>query len=286
MERSFSNKPIGGFKDWEEKIESYIAIISGPAMIKYDKTPYTFRIVEENSDSIFKFRDTLSSRAELGELNVSFKDEHVAIIGLGGTGAYVLDFLCRTPVKEIRGFDQKSFNIHNSFRSPGKLDKSELGKSKAEVYQKRYENFRYNLNIQSKYIYSDSFDELEGITFAFVCVDKGSSRSDIFQLLMKMKIPFIDVGMGLDRDLNLISGTIRTTYFSNENGNNLLDKRLVPLTDLPNLEYENNIQISELNAMNAALAVIKYKQLRTFYFDDNKFEHMLFDINAYNSVAE
>ena len=32
-------------------------------------------------------------------------------------------------------------------------------------------------------------------------------------------------------------------------------------------EYRIHIQIAELNALNAALAVIKFKQIRGFYFD-------------------
>jgi hypothetical protein len=38
---------------------------------------------------------------------------------------------------------------------------------------------------------------LEGVTFAFVCVDRGSARAGIFDLLISRGIPFIDVGMGL-----------------------------------------------------------------------------------------
>ena len=45
----------------------------------------------------------------------------MAVIGLGGTGAYVLDFFVKTPVREIRAFDLDAFHVHNAFRSPGRL---------------------------------------------------------------------------------------------------------------------------------------------------------------------
>ncbi|MBW8330691.1 MAG: hypothetical protein K0M40_01620 [Prolixibacteraceae bacterium] len=62
VQRSFSNKPpCGKFENWFDKIESYVTIISGPAMNKFDVYPYTFRVVAENSNSVFKFRDTLTS---------------------------------------------------------------------------------------------------------------------------------------------------------------------------------------------------------------------------------
>ena len=105
VQRSFSNKPPSGrFKDWFEKIENYVTIISGPAMAKFDANPYTFRVVDENSKSVFKFRDTLTSKAEIGELSAKLEEDTIAIIGLGGTGSYLLDFLAKTPVKEIKGF--------------------------------------------------------------------------------------------------------------------------------------------------------------------------------------
>lgn len=287
VQRSFSNKPpIGHFDDWFDKIESYVTIISGPAMSKFDVHPHTFRSVEEKSNSVFKLRDTLTSRAEIGDLSIKLQDDTVAIIGLGGTGAYLLDFLVKTPVKEIRGFDLDWYHVHNAFRSPGRLELNDLGKRKSEVYGERYENFRKNVNIYPNYITSDSEKDLVGVTFAFVCVDSGKSRAEIFELLIRLKIPFIDVGMGLDRCAGAISGTLRTTFFSNETAKEIVDKRLVPLSDIPDDEYKSNIQISELNALNACLAIIKYKQLREFYVDDNAYYHSLFNLDGLNCVGE
>ncbi len=287
VQRSFSNKPPSGkFEDWFSKIESYVTIISGPAITKFNVHPYTFRLVEENSNSVFKFRDTLTSRSEIGYLSAKLEEDSIAIIGLGGTGAYLLDFLAKTPVKEIRGFDLDWYHVHNAFRSPGKLSPDELGKSKSEVYKQRYEGFRHNIHIHNKYITSDSDIDLAGITFAFVCVDSGVSRADIFKLLIKLKIPFIDVGMGLDRDMGSLSGTLRTTSFSVESAQELVNKRLAPLNDIPDDEYQNNIQISELNALNACLAIIKFKQLRGFYVDDNAYHHALFNIDGLNCVGD
>lgn len=279
VQRSFSNKPANGFTDFFEKIESYVTIISGPAVDLYDVTPLTFNVYNDNNKSVFKVRDTLTSRAEIGHLSKRFEEDVIAIIGLGGTGSYLLDFIVKTPVKEIKAFDLDWFYVHNAFRSPGKLEKEELGKRKTEVYQKRYEEFRFGVDCQSKFILSDSFDDVKDVTFAFVCVDKGSARKEIFELLIKKKIPFIDVGMGLDRLRGKISGTLRTTYIDPDIAEQLLQKKQAPMSDLPNDEYKSNIQISELNALNACLAIIKYKQLKGFYSDDSCYQHMLFTLD-------
>lgn len=289
VQRSFSNKPraTGKFQDFFEKIESYVAIISGPAMELYQADPYTFRAVDQVvSDTIFKFHDTLTSRAEITDLSAKFKDDVIAVIGLGGTGAYVLDFLVKTPVREIRAFDLDLYYVHNAFRSPGRLEQAELGKPKADIYRTRYDNFRYGLSIKRKFIDGSCEDDLNGVTFAFVCVDKGSSRASIFDVLISKDIPFIDVGMGLNRKDGLLNGTLATTYYSSEQGQKLRDKGIAQLVDTSDDLYRTNIQISELNALNACLAIIRFKQLRGFYLEELPFYDLAFEIGSLKIVGE
>ena len=121
-------------------------------------------------------------------------------------------------------------------------------------------------------------NDLSGVTFAFVCVDKGSSRVGIFDLLISLGIPFIDVGMGLDRKRGPINGMLRVTYYPPEGAREIRDKGLAELVDNVDDIYRTNIQIGELNALNACLAVIKYKQVRGFYLDEVSFYHLLFGI--------
>lgn len=288
VQRSFSNKPraTGKFQDFFEKVESYVAIISGPAMHRHELNPYTFRAVKEvMSNSVFKFHDTLTSRAEITDLAAKFKDDVIAIIGLGGTGAYILDFLVKTPVREIRGFDPDLFYVHNAYRSPGPLEESELNRPKAEVYFARYDNFRYGLSLAPKFIDASSVNDLEGVTFAFVCVDKGASRAGIFDLLLSKQIPFIDVGMGLKRREGALSGMLRATYYSAQEGQKVRDANLAPTADDPDDEYRTNIQIGELNALNACLAVMRFKQLRGFYLEGVPSYHLLFKTGDLKTIA-
>lgn len=93
-----------------------------------------------------------------------------------------------------------------------------------------------------------------------------------------MGIPFIDVGMGLDRKRGPLSGMLRVTYYSAERARELRDRRLAELVDGADDIYRTNIQICELNALNACLAVIRFKQLRGFYFDETDPYHLLFGV--------
>lgn len=275
VQRSFSHKlkadgSVRDYVDLFEKIETYVAAISGPAIAKYDVTALTWRDCDDEiEESVFKLRDTMTSRAELSDLAQRFREDVVAVIGLGGTGSYVLDFLVKTPVREIRAFDADRFYVHNAFRSPGRLtaadDEGELGALKASVYGSRYGNFRHGLHIEPVFIDGSSGSHLDGVTFAFVCVDKGSSRKQIFDLLVARQIPFIDVGMGLTRKPGPISGTVRMTYYPPASASEMRLRGYSPEADPREDVYRTNIQIAELNALNACLAVMRFKQLRSFY---------------------
>jgi hypothetical protein len=142
------------------------------------------------------------------------------------------------------------------------------------------------LSFQPKYIDAGSEDSLRDVTFAFVCVDKGSSRAGIFDLLVAKRIPFIDVGMGLNRTRGPINGMLRATYYSVEDAQRLRDMDLAELADHPDEEYRVHIQISELNALNAALAVTKYKQLRGFYFEEESLNSLVIEVGDLKTANE
>ena len=292
IQRRFSNKPrvagnLQGFNNFFDKIESYVGIIAGPAMTTHATTPLTFKAVEDEAEpSVFRYQDSLTSKAEISDLSRKLHDDVIAIIGLGGTGGYVLDFMVKTSVREIKGFDGDAFHIHNAYRSPGKLDEAELGQSKAAVYQGRYASFRDGVQLVQRYLDSESGDAFKGVTFAFVCVDKGSSRAAIFDILIGLGIPFIDVGMGLKRSGGPLSGMLRTTYFAPERALAMRGKGLAEMHDGPENLYRTNVQIAELNAFNAALAVMRYKQLRGFYAEADPTCHLLFDLADLKIVGQ
>ena len=83
VQRSFSNKPPNGFPDFFAKIEHYVTVISGPAMELHGATPLTKRIdADAVEGSVFKYPDTLTSRAEIADLAALLANDVVAVIGL------------------------------------------------------------------------------------------------------------------------------------------------------------------------------------------------------------
>jgi len=120
----------------------------------------------------------------------------------------------------------------------------------------------------------------------FLCIDVGRAKRPIIEKLEAMNIPFIDVGMGLNRKEGSLAGTLRATYYAPENAAKVREMKLAEMADDPNDCYRRNVQISELNAVNAWLAIIRYKQLRGFYVDDSKAYHLLMDTTNLRLFAE
>ena len=99
-------------------------------------------------------------------------------------------------------------------------------------------------------------------------------------------IPFIDVGMGLNRKRGSLNGMLRTTYYSAEQGQKVREKGFAEVAENLNDLYRTNIQISELNALNACVAVIRFKQLRGFYFEEIPYFHLLIEVGDLKTVGD
>ena len=73
----------------------------------------------DRGGAVFHYLDTASSRAEIRVASAKLAIERLAIVGIGGTGSYVLDLIAKTPVREIHLYDGDVFLNHNGFRAPG-----------------------------------------------------------------------------------------------------------------------------------------------------------------------
>lgn len=264
--RSFSNKPEGNYKDYYEKFVNYANIISFPAIAKDDSvTAKTFKKVVTEEDSVFQYVDTNSSRAGIDNCNRKMLDKKIAIIGLGGTGAYILDLVSKTSVKEIHLIDGDVFCQHNAFRSPGAASKEIFPKSMSKVsyFKANYQNMHKNLIEHNIFIKEENVSVLKDMDFVFICIDSGIARKLITDYLVLEEIPFIDTGIGLQNINDTINGQIRTTIFDKTN----YDKIPVYLDFNEDGDdvYNTNIQIVECNALNATIAVIEWKKYFGIY---------------------
>ena len=283
---TFSSKPSAGYQDYYEKMSTYASIISRHAQeLDPDATPRTFSLAESrDEDSVFKYIDTASSRARIGDLNGKLKLNAVAIVGLGGTGSYIFDLISKTPVKEIHLFDGDRLGQHNAFRSPGAIPVETLRESpqKSEHFQSIYRQMRRGITAHG-HIDEETVDVLGEMDFVFIAIDQGHSRKLLVEKLEASGVPFVDVGMGVLENNGLLFGQIRTTL-SAEGSREEARSRLPLLDNAAVNEYGRNIQIVELNALNAALAVIQWKQYLGYYVDLEREHTSLYQLDGNHIV--
>lgn len=277
VNHSFSSKPREGYKNYYEKMTTYAAILSSPAeALDSTATAKTFPvIVPSEEESVFNYLDTASSRAEITAITAKLQIEKIAIVGLGGTGSYILDLVSKTPVQEIHLFDGDKFSNHNAFRSPGAPSVDELREQPKKVvyFQARYTQIHRHIYAHDCYINDSNLDQLQNMNFVFLCLDVGTAKQQIVDKLEEWDIPFIDVGLGVNIVDNALLGIIRTTTSTSAMREHVRQKNRISFTENENNNmYSRNIQIADLNALNAALAVIKWKKLMGFYVDLDK-EH-------------
>jgi hypothetical protein len=131
----------------------------------------------------------------------------------------------------------------------------------------------------SVYLGDGNVEELRGMDFVFVCLDKGSPKKLIVGKLEEFKIPFTDVGMGIQLDNNTLGGIVRVTTSTPQKRDHFRER--VSFEDAPgDDDYNRNIQIADINALNGALAVIKWKKLSGFYRDLKSEHHSQFSIDT------
>lgn len=268
--RTFSSKPVGGYTDYYHLMTSYIRILSDPAKAIDESVTAQQYLAREASpeESVFCYVDTSSSRAGLSAVNVKLEAERIGIVGVGGAGSYVLDFVAKTSVREIHLFDGDHLETHNAFRAPGATTLENLRRlpNKAAYWRDRYAPLRRGIIAHEVHVTEQNVHELANLTFVFLCLDSGPSKRLIVSKLEEMDKGFIDVGVGLEKvDDSAVCGQVRTTISLPGLRDHFASR--VDYSGAGDDVYRTNIQIVELNALNAALAVVRWKKVCGFYAD-------------------
>lgn len=288
---TLSSKPPTGYPDYYEKVTAYVAMLVGPAQ-KLDPgaTPLTYRVATgARQDSVFKYMDTASARAGIALATAKLAIGKVAIVGMGGTGGYVLDLLAKTPIVEIHLYDGDRFLQHNAFRAPGapSLDELATAPNKAVYFRSIYENMRDGIVAHDVHVTTSNVAELEEMDFVFLCVDRGEARKLIVDQLEVGGVSFIDVGMGVYQAETSLGGLVRATTSTPAQRHHVHDRDRIPFGDPDEAnDYEQNIQIADLNALNACFAVIKFKKLLGFYTDLESEHNAIYEIDGNNTINE
>ena len=271
------SKPIGReFVDYHEKVGVFALQISSPAMrIDPTATARTGHIVASAAEETpFNYTDTSVARNNIGLLADRISGQSIGIIGLGGTGSYILDLVSKSPVKNIHLFDDDRFLQHNAFRAPGASSNADLAKHETKVrhFEQLYSKLHKGIIPHPIRMNSARLALLDDLDFVFICIDDSSIKRVFVKHLEGRGRSFIDVGMGLYQTELGLAGTIRVTTSTPAMRDHVWERQRIPMPGgvgggEGSDPYASNIQVAELNALNASLAVIRWKRIYGFYAD-------------------
>lgn len=265
-----SSKPASGaYADQYSKVIAYVRIVSHEALaIDPDVTATpgaSWEVADEGSP--FIYRDTATSRSGLAAVTKCFTGQHVAIVGLGGTGSYILDQVAKCPVESIELIDGDPFENHNAFRSPGAAPLETLREQpkKVEYYRQIYSKMHTGITAHAVFLDEENLNLLNGATFVFLASDDAASKPAIVEWLEARDVPFVDVGMGIEEVDGHLTGLLRVVASLPGQRHHVHDR--IPIGAPGADDYGRDIQVADLNALNAMLAVIRWKRHLGFYAD-------------------
>ena len=232
--------------------------------------------------SPFKIPNTFEARSAIAPVQDCIRGQSIAIIGLGGTGAYVLDLIAKTPVNDIHLLDSDVVDWHTLFRAPSAPTAEEIESvrkgdlRKVDYYFSKYASLRDGIHPHAVRVDSTSmfreFLSAHPIDHVFVCIDQladcDSPRQDaVYCALSETAVPFIDSGVSITVDGDAVRGAVTTSAY---------DPGSVAWENaIPNARVEGdvpgyrNVQLPEVNALAASLAVMEWRRRTGQYVSEN-----------------
>ena len=220
----------------------------------------------------FHIPNTFEARAAIAPVQDRIRGDRVAIIGLGGTGAHLLDCIAKTPVSEIHLLDSDCVDWHTFMRAPGAPTAEEIEQVRAgsllkvDYYCSKYAAFRAGIHPHAVRVESPSmfaeFVSDHSIDFVFVCIDQltegdSSRQDDVYRAVSEAGVPFIDSGVSITLEDCAVRGAVTTSAY---------DAGSDAWKDIPNARLEGgapgyrNVQLPEVNEAAATFAVMEWRR--------------------------
>lgn len=260
-----SARPDPPYADYHAKVTAYVRLIEPHArLLDSNVSAQTGRpCLVQSDDWPFEYVDTASGRAGIGAMSARLTGQNIAIVGLGGTGSYILDLVAKCPVASIHLFDGDRFSTHNAFRAPGaaSLETLRTGAYKVDYLRDIYAHMKRNIITHRHDLNGGNAEELRDMSFVFLAMEGGDVKRELVAALENLGLPFIDCSVGVVRpeDTDALLATVQVAA-STPDDRETLHRHVDfgPVNDED--EYAANIQVAELNALNATMAVLWWKK--------------------------
>ena len=230
----------------------------------------------------FKIPNTFEARAAIGPVQDRIREQRIGIIGLGGTGAYVLDLISKTPVVDIHLVDSDYVDWHNFMRAPGAPTCEEIESAhkarplKVDYYLSKYSSLRDGIHTHPVLLDDlpkwNEFLSKNPLDYAFVCIDQrkdsDSPRQDVvYSALSEAGIPFIDSGVSITLKEFAAGGAVTTSAYA---AGSMEWKNAIPNVRVEGaMPGYRNVQLPEVNALAASLAVMEWRRRTEQYISES-----------------
>ena len=264
------------YADHKEKIDTYVGEVGGQADALF---PGSLAIAKSQSQadlqlqSRFKYLDMNAFRSGMRGIEQTISDDVVAVIGLGGSGSYLVDILAKTNIRELHLYDDDVLSYHNAFRLPGAAQASELTGQVKKVHwlKNQYASVRAEgIHAHDKEVSGETMAELGRYTMVFIAVDRLDVRRAIQAQCTALGVPHIALGLGVEVEgeaNDQLGGMVKVEVMHAPRSLGAGDWQGY-LAQADADDMYGNIQTAELNMLSAALAIVEWKAMRGFYVND------------------
>ena len=282
--QEWSRKPrsesgVRNYLDYREQIETYFREVADHAEAQQPGSIEAAKLHHRSEGPIatrFHYVDTNAYRNGTKGIETRIEDEVVAVVGVGGSGSYLVDVLAKTDIRELHLFDDDVMQTHNAFRVAGAARIGELdgNTSKVAWHERRYREVRKEgLHVHSIQLTDDTLSRLQSCTTVFIAVDHLPVRRKLQRACTSMGILHLAVGIGLEiegMNNDQLGGNVKVEVNYRASADDCDASARGEQPPDGDDVYRSNIQTAELNMLSAALAITEWKAVRQVYRSERR----------------
>lgn len=168
------------------------------------------RIVCRGTDGPFDemFDRNVRAFGKLGQQQL--RSLHVGIVGVGGTGSFVVEELARLGIGHLTLIDDEDIEASNLNRVLGSTS-SDVGRPKVEVSAQLACRARADIvvtPVKGSVIRESVARRLLDCDLIFCCTDSHGSRAVINQIVYQYVVPAFDIGVRIDADFGNVTSAV------------------------------------------------------------------------------
>ena len=233
--------------------------------------PYTFDVLGDQLPETVEWRRLLAQ-------------ECVAIVGLGGVGAWIADFVVKADPREVHGWDYDCIEPKNILRMPGGLDPNVwIGRPKADWFQETYSVIHTSVHGHNVKVLPERVQEvIERTTFAFVAVDDAEDRMMVCDALANAGIPFVVVGLSPVRKDKRVKVSMRivTAHVGVSSW-----REAIPQVGQAGQDDYGSLDLPDVYSMAAGWAIQSWRKMRGQFWQKDREECLDYSANDQSLIA-